>query len=197
MKELIKTNSLSSEKNQINIQDNILEFDNYRIDLNSITEMKYGLEPISFYKFYVGRKYKIELKNSDNVKSIILRSYFGLSSKYFHKVFTEILNNIWKYTGVRLVNEAIESLKSGNSVTAGKCLITPEGVTFKNILVNWDNLVYQKNYGRITLTDKSNHKHWTNLYYLEAYNTDVLSHILDWAYKQEGIKELKTSHNIV
>jgi len=197
MDELIKINSLTGERKSIKISENILAFENRKLDLNEVKEIKYGLEPIRFYKFTVGRNFVIELKNSEGEGDVVItiKYYFGVSKNYFLNVYSKILDEIWKYTGIRLFNEALDKIKVGNTVTVGPCTIFSNGITFKNGFVNWENLIYQKNYNRITLTDKSNHNHWTNLYYLQTYNSDILIGILDWIYKHDGLNELKTIHN--
>jgi hypothetical protein len=193
--ELIYTSSFDREKERLKISQDIISFEKKEFELRKTVELKYGVAPIQVDMFTIGRKYIIELKNPEKRFAITFRSYFGISNNYFSDLYTKIINGIWNMTGLRIVHEAIQKLKSGETFKVGDYSISQNGILIKNVLVSWDNLSYQKNYDRLTLNHKTNHKVWTNVYYLETYNFDVIIGILDWIYKHEGLQELEGCSN--
>jgi hypothetical protein len=186
----IKTSSFGRVNKRLKISDGKLVFISHQIDLQSVTHFKYGVEPIQVDMFYVGRKLVIELKSDEHVK-IVFKSYFGFSWKDFSILYGNILSEVWQDTAIRIFDESIESLRRGETVTVGKCALSREGISFDNFKINLRDLSYQKNYNKLTLNSKSNAKIFTNLYYLEDYNVDVLMAVLDWIYKSDGLQELE------
>jgi hypothetical protein len=191
--EFIKTSPFTQNSIKFKVTKKEITFGEKKLTLSKVTELRYGMEPIQFDMFNVGRKYIIELKTSNEQLTIILKSYFTFSKKYFFDLYTRIINSIWENTGFRIINESIEQIIKGHSITIGNCTISTEGIFFNNNLTEWNNLSYQKNYDRITLNNKSNYKLWTNLYYIETNNIIILSGILDWIYQHEGLKEIQNN----
>jgi hypothetical protein len=191
----IKTSSFGRVNKWLKISDGKLVFISKQIDLQSVTHFKYGVEPIQFDMFNVGRKLTIELRSDECVK-IVFKSYFGFSWKYFSLLYGNILSEIWQDTAARIFDESIDSLRRGEMITVGKCSLGRDGIFFANFRINLRDLSYQKNYNKLTLNSKSNAKIFTNLYYLEDYNVDVLMAVLDWIYKKDGLQELEKGVSI-
>jgi hypothetical protein len=197
LKQLIKLTSFSNSDKLLKIEDNALQFDSAKIQLQSVKEFKYGIEPIQVDMFFVGRKFIIDLKsNEENIK-IIFKSYFGFSKNYFNNLFNNILNKIWQETAVRISDDSIEKVLKGETIVVGKCQVFRLGIKINNFLISWHDLTYKLNYNRLTINCKSNSTVWTNLYYIKDYNVDVLMAILDWLYKHQGLEEIEksASHN--
>ena len=189
--EQIKTFSFGSENKHLKIENGYLEFDGGKIILDTVTDIKYGVEPIQVDMFYIGRRFVIDLKSKENQVKIILKSYFDYHKTYFYEVFNRILKTIWKETTIRLIDESIETILQGGELAVGKCKISKDGILYSNHLITWADLTYQKKYEMITINCKSNPKIWTNMYFLQDYNVDVLKHILDWVYEYEGLQEIE------
>lgn len=189
--ELVKTSSFTSEKKRVTVTKEEIIINDKGLHLAEVTEFLYGLEPIQLDMFYIGTKYIIDLKTPNNQLSIVFKTYWGLSRKDIYNHYTHILNSIWEKTGVRLVNNAIDRILMDELIVVGNCTIAKRGILFKDVLTEWDNLSYQRTYNKLVLNNKSNSKIYTNLYRTKTYNIDVLTNILDWVFKSEGIKELQ------
>lgn len=61
MKQVIKVSSFGDVDKTVEIENNILTFNNQSILLSEVREIKYGIEPLRLDMFYVGRKYFIDL----------------------------------------------------------------------------------------------------------------------------------------
>ena len=193
MEESLRYKSFDVREKQIKITDTQITYDDKTIVLNDVLSLRYNTEHIEFDMFSVGTKYNINISTEHDEINIIFKSYFGFSNSYFYKHYVNIVNKIWESAGDRLIDEAIEQIKQGKTITVGKCVISKEGISFKKQLTEWQDLSYQKNYDRITLNNHRNYKIWTNLYYRETPNFDILVCILDWIYKHDGLEEIKNS----
>jgi hypothetical protein len=145
-----------------------------------VTEMKFGYAPIRLDMYTIGTRYTIALKTASDSLVVNFRSYFGISRNSQYAKYGTLLNAIWDSTLVRLLQETHETVTSGQPVDFGNCMLKDDGIELKGFLITWEDLLYQKNYNRLTLNSKSNDKVWTNLYHLETYNTQVLMYYLDW-----------------
>jgi len=191
LEELIKITSFSKPDKILKILKDELIYDSSTINFNEVNCFKYGTEPIQLDMFHIGRRYVIDLKAEEKQVKIIFKSYFGISKTYFTNMFQEIINRIWKDVATRIIESTINTLVERGELKIGKCLITNKGIIISDILIPWIDLSYQKNYDRLTLNSKTNSKLWTNLYYLQDYNVDVLMVVLDWIFKENGLDELK------
>jgi hypothetical protein len=196
LNERIKYSSFSSPDKELVIQGNELLFDFKKIKLDDVTEFKYGIEPIQVDMFSVGRKYIIDLKSKDEKVVIVFKSYFGLSKAYFDSLFNRTLIELWNGTAVRISDESINKIINGDSIVIGKCIVSLQGITYNNFLICWNDLIYQKRYNSLTISSRSNANAWTNLYYTQVYNVDVVMTVIDWIFKYDGLKEIeKASSN--
>lgn len=177
-----------SEKHTIRINDSIAVIDgdlvsgNRRIQLHSVTHIRFGWLPIRLEMFRIGDKYSLKVKSSEQKLSITMLSLFGFENDKRYDQFNHLLNAIWDETVGRLSTEMQNIVQKGETVTVDKCLISERGILLKNFLIEWDDLGYQKNYNRLTLNSKSNRNVWTNLYYTETDNVQVLIEFLDWKF---------------
>ena len=197
--ENIKVNSLGRKHHLIYLDDVKFSFANTEIYLSQISDLKFGLSLMQFYRFSLGSKYVISVKDSNNEINLVFINYFGLNTDYFDTLYDQITDAIWDQIADRLVAEKVQQLKSGKGFKVGNCLFKNEGITinrhnlFSQIeeFIPWKDLTYKKNYNRLTLYSKSNSQIWTNLFYTGNWNVDVAIHILDWIYDQNGLAELK------
>jgi len=167
----------------IHIENNILHFEDRSISLDEVTAIKYGTRSIELDMYAIGTCYTMELHAAQNNMKINFKSYFGISRTARYEEYTKLMSEIWEPVVVRLLNEYIHMLEDGMPVEIGPCKITPDGITLKNFLITWDDLIYQVNYNKLTINSKSRSDIWTNLYYLETNNVRIAAHLLDWKFK--------------
>ena len=63
--------------------------------------------------------------------------------------------------------------------------VKKDGILLYNFLIEWDDLVYQKNYNRLTINSRSNTKIWANLHYTETDNVQLLMSFLEWKFENQ------------
>ena len=175
--------------NSLAVVDGNLVYGNRRVELASITHIRFGWLPIRLEMFRLGDRYLLKLRTAETKVNINIRSLFGFESKKRYEQFNHLLNVIWEDTVRRLFYEMKEKVLRGEIVTTGKCEISERGILLKGFLITWDDLLYQKNYNRLTLNSKSDRTVWTNLYYTETDNVQVLIEFLDWKFGDVTIDE--------
>lgn len=197
--EVIRTNSFEQEHVPIKISNGLVVFDGKEIRLNEVTGIKSGLKLIQLYIFPIGREYRIALKTPSDQLDIVFKSYFRIGNEYFDDLFDQILDEIWEPVTDRLLAENIELIAAGGVMAVGNCRVDKEGVSVitdaalsrRFDLIPWSDLDYDMKHDRLVISSKSNHQVWTNLYFLDTWNVDILTAILDWVFEEDGLAELK------
>lgn len=192
--EFIKITSFGKKEKKVHIIGNLLTYDKKTINLDDVTEMRYGVKPYQIYRFYIGWNYCIDLKTKDAQIKIEFISFLKFSINYFNELIQRIIKKIWSYTMPRIVNESINKIISGQVIQVDKYQLSKQGINWNNKQIAWCDLNYQKNYDRLTINSKSNIKIWTNIYYLELYNADVIVYVCDWVIKQDGLNNTSPTH---
>ena len=170
----------------ITVTGNDVVYRNQKIFLTYVTAIRYGWLPIRLDMFTIGGQYVLELKTADQNIRMKFTYYFGLFKKLQSEKFHAILDLIWDATMVRLLNQMVADIDSGQTVTIGKCTVSPHGILLKDFLIAWEDLSYQKNYNKLTINSKSRADIWTNLYYTETDNVHLLMHFLEWKFENTG-----------
>jgi hypothetical protein len=201
--EAVRTNSFKGKDKTLLIDEELIRFDEKEIERSKISGIRYWISAIEFYKFPIGRKYHIGLKTENEQIDIILKSYFGVGNAYFTDLCNRIIDEVWEPVIAQIMNPAVDLLIAGEEVRFGHCTLRKDGVlitknnaiTKKQSLISWADLHYQKNYDRLTLNSKSDHRLWTNLYFNESWNIEILMALLDWITIEDGLEEIQKKEN--
>jgi hypothetical protein len=163
----------------ISVNETTLTLGETSINCFNVHSIKYGYAPIQLDMYTIGSRYTIDLKTNDQQLLLSFKSYFGIKKHRQYRKFASLLDSIWDSTVTRLTDEMFAHCQANKPFNIGNCIISPDGITYKNFLITWNDLTYQANYNKLTLNSKSNDKVWTNLYYLETYNIHPLRYFLD------------------
>lgn len=151
--------------------------------LPDVTAVRFGWLPIRFYHFTIGSRWMLVLKTTDREIKINYPSYFGMFQDRQYEKFNTLLNVIWDSTVQRLLHAMMHELDKGKIITIGKCAVSKDGISLSNFLIKWNDLVYQKNYNRLTINSRSRSDIWTNLHYTETDNVQLLMSFLEWKFE--------------
>jgi hypothetical protein len=190
----IKLHPFAARKHLLSVNQASISFRGQTFAFDQITEMRYGIESIPFYRDSLGYTYHIHLKASHRRMDLVFRSLFGLNEEFYADLFSQLIDLIWDNAGERLVEEKWGLLQQGKPVEVGNCELTAEGITFRmrsgfttrSRFVDWDDLTYEKLYNRLVLNSSSDLNIYTTLPYTETWNVDVLIDLLDRKYNREG-----------
>jgi len=159
---------------------------------------------MQFQAYPIGRKYYLSFKSLDKQIDLVFTSYFGISRNYFQNLYDQILETVWDKTAERLFAEKMQLMQSQTGWNVGNCVFKKDGVlirqqnsVFKDQkFIPWHELAYKQNYNRLSLHSKTNSQIWTNLYYTENWNVDLLMNILDYLYEENGLATLQSENNL-
>lgn len=190
----IKLHPFAVRKHLLSVSQEKICFRGQTFSFDQITEMRYGIDSIPFYRESLGFTYLIQIKASQRRMDLVFRSLFGLGEEPCSDLFSQLIDIIWDKAGERLVEEKWSLLQARIPVEVGNCELTEEGLTLrmhagfstKSRFVSWDDLAYEKLYNRLVLNSNSDQTVYTNLPYTETWNVDVLIEILDRKYNGGG-----------
>ena len=199
MKELVKVSSFGKKDKILSIDQEIIRFQDQAIRIMEITEIKYAISVIQFYRFSLGNRYQIGFKTPSQQVNIILKSYFGLQNDYFADLCNRIIAEIWEPVTDSILQANMDLLLAGGTMQVGNCQVSKEGIfitqshaiTRQQQFISWEDLYYEEKYDRLVLNSKSDYHIWTNLYFQDTWNIDILIAILDWVTKENGLAELQ------
>lgn len=203
MNEAVRTNSFKGKDKTLLIDEELIQFRDKEIERSKVSGLRYWISAIEFYKFPIGRKYHIGLRTENEQIDIIFKSYFGVGNAYFTDLCSRIIDEVWEPLIAQIMNSAVDLLIAGEEVQFGHCTVSKDGVLItkdnaiakKQSLISWADLHYQKNYDRLVLNSKSDHRLWTNLYFQESWNIEILMALLDWITKEDGLQEIQKKEN--
>lgn len=199
MKQLIRVSSFGKKDKLLLIDQETIRFGEKAVPKQEITGILYGISAIQFYRFPVGTRYYIGLKTPAEQADLILTSYLGIGDDYFQELFASVLEEIWEPVTDRIWDNSKDTLAADGVLSFGNCQLSSAGMlvtkgqafTTKQVLIGWEDLDYEKKHDRLVLNSKSDPQVWTNLYFHDTWNIDILMALLDWLSQEGGLAELK------
>ncbi|QMU27663.1 hypothetical protein [Adhaeribacter radiodurans] len=191
MNEQVKVSSFGKQDKTLIITDTTIQLEKLVIKREEITEIIYDIQAIVFYRFLVGRKYHIGFKTPTQQLNLIFRSYFGISQEYFTNVCNRIIEEVWEKATDTIWRKNKNLLLAGDVVQIGQCQLHKNGIFLikQQKQISWENLHYEVLYDRLVLNHKNDSSVYTNLYFANTWNIDILISLLDWITKENGLAE--------
>lgn len=167
-------------------------------DKNEISEFRFGMKWISF-KITFGREYFIYIKNNQNkIIKINFATYFGRKKNEYHKLYSEIVQNLRKIYFDEKVTELLKKYENNEEFTIGEVAFNKEGIKIKvNGIVNqvekkieWNNIrtkAYMSYFSIYSAEEPS--KTNRGYSYLNDWNTSVLYSVLRTLLENKGIEK--------
>lgn len=199
MNELIKHHSFGEKKNQLVINEDIIEYQGIIIKRDEITGIKYWISANIFYKFSIGTTYYIGIQSKKEQIDFVFTGYLGISDNYFQNVCEQIIDEIWEPVLVQIWNHQVDLLLSGHVITVGPCQLNSEGIFLRKdqlihkqkLFIPWKDLKYEKKYDRLVINSTSDSAVYKNLYYKDCWNIETLLSLLHWITEENGLTEIK------
>jgi hypothetical protein len=126
------------------------------IHKKDIADIKFDTTPIRFYHFYLGDRYSISIKDTNNnVLSIRFKNYFGIR-KHYHAIYVELADLLWEYflrdIADRYQEEFFEQKKD---LALGKLKLTQQGIVVSGtgLRFTWQEVDF-KSYRRFFVLSK-------------------------------------------
>ncbi|HOX82361.1 MAG TPA: hypothetical protein PLJ60_21640 [Chryseolinea sp.] len=150
IKEYVVKSEMLDRKRKVFIDQNYIEFENKdlkggeftRFYKSEITDLKYGVEWIVWYKFYVGRHFTITLRNRESKELRLgLKGYFRFGDEY-EKIYSSLINDIWKYFYQDIFDAYLNRFHANEDLIIGRLKLSPKGIDVLETGLNftWTNL---------------------------------------------------------
>ena len=144
---------LWGEKHKLTFAQDFLQYDDTRIAVAGITDIKHRMRWIVWYKFYVGRVYEMVIRHTEEEElRITFNSYFGLRKQYMD-VYAGIIETFWAMYFQKVVDRRQLVLRERGELTISGVQLLDEGVRFseQGEIVPWEKVGYAEYYSYFAL----------------------------------------------
>ena len=121
------------------------------------------------------------LTESNEKISIPLKSYFGINRKKLWETYNAVIDSLWDHFFTKLYGDLVEQYNSGKDLDfEGNYQITEQGLyisSWKKI-IEFEDMVIKEDFEFFSVNSRSDSKLYTNIYYLEVWNSPMLFSIL-------------------
>lgn len=152
--------------------------------------IKYGTSPIDFYEIRLGHNYKIQLMDLEGVVlTIPLKVYFGIGRAEKYKLYESILNTLWDHHFEELQESISNEFNQGKSINFGdKYVLAPEGlhINSRQQFIPFELMSISDRFDHLVVDHLTEKKVYTNIYYLEVWNSSILYQMLHSIVKLNG-----------
>jgi len=152
-----------------------------------ITDYRFGIRWIRF-EFTYGREYQIFVRNKENkVIKISFKSYFGRKKNILHKLYSDILTELWNYYFENIIDNFIDKHLNDEEFSIGDVLFKKDCVELnvsgvfnqKKITIPWDKIrtrAYNSYFSIYSIDNPSDINRGYS--YKEDWNTNVLHSVI-------------------
>ncbi len=201
---LIKRSFLSLSKKQLTIRSEDISYEGKRLVFSSVKAIRYGILQIYVNGIKANRIFVIELMDDreDKLKINFQSAMLFKVNKKIDKLYFDIIDVLWQNVTKRLVNQFIDELESGRSVSVGKVEVTPGGIqmqvtrwfTKEEHFLEWGNIRKSMGLGHLHLYSNENKKIKCRINLQKVWNAVVLSSVLDYLWKDGRVYRLAEKH---
>ncbi len=173
-------------RNKLVITQKSVEYKNFSLSKFDIDECRHGVKFIRGYIFYIGRVYCIDVKSlSGAVMKIRFKSLYGIRKKRLHRKYSIILDALWENHLREVAQSFINLFKNKIDFELLGIIVSQPGIqlTKQSAPIPWEDVGTKTYYRYYAIFSKTNPGHYRTFYYLEDWNTGILSavtkHILN------------------
>jgi len=203
---IIKRGLLDNRERQLIITPDYIQFDDRKLltdphtvfKKDEITDFRYGIRWIEGMYFTIGREYEIYIRNAQGkVIKISFKSLYGINKNKFYKVYTDILDAIWKFYFDDLTKILLQKYILGEDIQIGKIQLTQRNVIIKSSgifleqdkEIPWDKIRTKEYVSYFAVYSKDDA---TNInagyYYHQDWNSLVLKYVLQSILDEKRIR---------
>jgi hypothetical protein len=165
-----------------------------------ITDYRFGIRWIRFELTY-GREYQIFVRNKNNETiKISFKSYFGRKKNILHRLYINILDELWTAFFSEKVDKYLEKFEKGVEFSIGDVLFNKDYIELhisgivsqKRIRISWKNVRSRNYFTYFSIYSNENPAEINRGYsYKEDWNTNVLYSVTRTILETKGIEKYK------
>ena len=164
MKKYEITPGILDRKRRLILTEDFIEFESgdikgnefTRFNKDEIQDFKHGVDAITWYRFRVGVKYSITIrdKRSRQIK-IRFSNYFGMNNAY-QELYSAVISDIWEFYQTDIVKVLLDDIYAGKELKFQEMRMREEGIqlpTFTS-LVPWSQIQLKEYYSYFAVIDR-------------------------------------------
>jgi hypothetical protein len=162
-----------------------------RLSKADIVDFKHGDDWIVWYRFTVGRRFSITIKDKRNKElKIRFASYFGLHPEYID-LYAEMVDDIWRLYHSDIVDRHLDILKNIGALEIQGIKLSESGVQLRGqpSVISWDNVNIKEYYSYFAVFNQEAPALHSRVSYNE-YGTEILWSMLKIILKHKAAKDL-------
>ncbi|MCU7616570.1 hypothetical protein NZ698_05125 [Chryseobacterium sp. PBS4-4] len=176
-----------NRKRQLILDKNFIKFENKDrkgdlftvINKEDITGIRYGIQFINGYSFYIGREYLIYIKTISNHEiKINFKLFYGRKLQEKHQLFYDIIDELWNNYLDDLSQSYLNKIISGENFELCGVQFLTDKIKFNNKELLFKNLEIKKYKHHYLIYSNQNEYQNKMLYYLKDENAVILSNLL-------------------
>jgi hypothetical protein len=147
-----------------------------------IEGLRFGVEWVRGYSFYIGRVYCIDIRSEkDQVIKIRLRSAYGIRKRELGDKYLKIVNTLFRYYFDDLSTHYLTLFENNLCFEILGVNFSTEGIFFdeKTGLVPWDSLGTRSHHSYYTLFSETNPSQYKAFDYIHHWNAAVLKSVTE------------------
>ncbi|WP_312076715.1 hypothetical protein [Chryseobacterium sp.] len=149
------------------------------VNKEEIIGLRYGIEFIKGYKFYIGRKYLIFVKTQDKKElKIDFKLFYSIKLQEKHNLYCDVVDSLWENIFSEFTNNLIQKIISGENVEVAGILVSDDKIRFNKTEIYLSDLAIKKYHHYFILHSKQNQTINKMLYYLKDDNAVILLEII-------------------
>jgi hypothetical protein len=172
--------------------------DTCRIYWKDFKQIRYGVEMIKGYAFYIGRKHRIYIRDAhQNEIKINLISFYGIKRKQNHEDFCQLTNSIYDLFLKDSIYQRMDHVCNNGTETFEKVSINNSGIDFPYnktmVSISWEEVVLREYHGYFFIQNKSQPEQAIKVSYLEDWNAVIIYSMIQSFLKMSAQAE-NTNH---
>ena len=190
----LRRSFLDPFKRFIQINSDFIQYENKKIKMNQIKEIRYGILQMYINGIKANRIYEIGVNDKENnsIRITFQSSRLFVTNKELEQKYIDIVNILEEYITKPLAIEAIENLKQGKKFLTQNLEIHPKGILMnlrrwffkkESFFVEWKNLRKYYEEGNLCIYSEENKRIQLKLNFQKDWNTHVLSLVLEYLWK--------------
>lgn len=176
-----------NRKRQLILDENFIKFENKdrredlftTINKEDIVGIRYGIQFINGYSFYIGREYLIFIKTSSNQEiKISFKLFYGRKLQEKHQLFCDITDELWDIYLHDLSQNYLDKFNQGEHFELCGVQFFSDKIKFNNKDLFLKDLEIKKYKHHYVIYSNQDEYHNKMLYYLKDENAVILSNLL-------------------
>jgi hypothetical protein len=165
---------------------------------DEIAEYQFGMKWIQL-RLTFGREYIIRVRTRDNkIVKINFKTYFGYKVKQRHKLYADILESLWNFHFVTIINTHLDNYNNNKEFSVAGVIFKGDGIVIKvasglkqkDVFILWEKIRTKNYHTYFSIYSQDDARNINRGYsYREDWNTAVLHSVLRAILKSKNIEQ--------